>query len=158
MSFPKIFFQFCVPRALLAFGPSDISWKYLGSQSRFTFFLTTKIISMVILPFERLCICSLWTLSICFDEPFHHLAKSLLLELQTHRLYGSQPPLPPVLGCLSGVFTSSCTSPWLLKAFHPLSKVTGWSCVTISDTRASSDFMVPKNSATHYFRSSNLLS
>ena len=100
-----------------------------------------------------------FNLSICFGEPVPTFPNHLLLELQAPRLCGSQPPLPPALGCFSGIFTSSCVSPWLLKAIHSLSKVTSF-YDTIS--RAFSDFLVPEsrftNSATHCFRSSRLFS
>ena len=91
-------------------------------------------------------------------NPFPPFQTIFFWNFKPPRLCGSQPPLPPALGCFSGIFTSSCVSPWLLKAIHSLSKVTSF-YDTIS--RAFSDFLVPEsrftNSATHCFRSSRLL-
>lgn len=91
-------------------------------------------------------------------NPFPPFQTICFWNFKPPRLCGSQPPLPPALGCFSGIFTSSCVSPWLLKAIHSLSKVTSF-YDTIS--RAFSDFLVPEsrftNSATHCFRSSRLL-
>lgn len=102
--------------------------------------------------------CSLLTWVFVLVNPFPPFETICFWNFKPPRLCGSQPPLPPALGCFSGIFTSSCVSPWLLKAIHSLSKVTSF-YDTIS--RAFSDFLVPEsrftNSATHCFRSSRLL-
>ena len=104
----------------------------------------------------------LWTLMVCFGDHLPTSPNLCLWNFKPPRLCGSQPPLPPTPDCFSEIFASSCISPWLLKAFHPLSKITS-SCDTISRTWAFSDFLVPEsrnpfyNSAIHKFSSSKLL-
>ena len=101
----------------------------------------------------------LWTLIVCFGDHLPTSPNLCLWNFKPPRLCGSQPPLPPTPDCFSEIFASSCISSWLLKAFHPLSKVTS-SCDTIPRTWAFSDFLVPEsrnpfyNSAIHKFSSS----